>query len=143
MDWVWDESFWPVCPGFADELVWCEAFEWFESAGEIINCDEVVEVLPELFVVVVVVAFNGGFLDGSVHPLDLAVGPGMFHLGQPVLDVIFVADPVEDMVKGVFVPLLVGELDAVVGENRVNFVGYCDDQVPQELGGDHLSGFVV
>lgn len=30
--------------------------------------------------IVVVEALDGGFLDGSVHPLDLAVGPGVLHL---------------------------------------------------------------
>ena len=34
----------------------------------------------------VVVALHGGFLDGSVHALDLAVRPGMVGLGKPVID---------------------------------------------------------
>ena len=40
-------------------------------------------------VTIVMVAFDGGFLDGPVHALDLAVGPGMLDLGEPMLDAIF------------------------------------------------------
>jgi hypothetical protein len=40
----------------------------------------------ELFVGVIEEAFDGGFLDGPVHPFDLSVGPGMVGLGQTVAD---------------------------------------------------------
>ena len=62
---------------------------------------------------VVVEAPDGGALDGSVPPLDLPVGPGMIDPGEPVLDAVLVADPIEDVVEGVFVTDMVGELDAV------------------------------
>jgi hypothetical protein len=61
------------CPLFADELDGREALEGFEAAAEIVGCDEVGEVAPELFVAVVVEASDGGFLDGAVHPFDLPV----------------------------------------------------------------------
>jgi len=41
--------------------------------------------------------FDGRFLDGAHHPLGLAVGPRVVGLGQPVLDVILEADPLEDV----------------------------------------------
>ena len=53
------------------------------------------EVGFELLVAVVVVALDGGFLDRAVHPLDLAIGPGMLDLGQAVLDAVFPAAHVE------------------------------------------------
>jgi hypothetical protein len=37
----------------------------------------------------------------------------MLHLGEPVLDAILVADAIEDVMEGVFVTGLAGELDAV------------------------------
>ncbi len=43
----------------------------------IVGVDEQPEVLPELVMAVVVIAFDRRVLDGSVHPLDLTVGPGM------------------------------------------------------------------
>jgi len=49
----------------------------------------------QLIMAVVVVSFHRRFLDGSVHPLDLAIGPRMVWLGQPVFDPIGLADHVE------------------------------------------------
>lgn len=43
------------------------------------------------------VSLYGGILDGSVHALDLAVGSGMVGLGQPMLDPVKEAVPVEGM----------------------------------------------
>ena len=44
--------------------------------------------LLELIVALVVIAFDGGFLNGAVHTLDLSVRPGMIGLGCAVLDAI-------------------------------------------------------
>ena len=41
--------------------------------------------------------FDGRFLDGSDHSLGLAVRPGVIGLGQPVLDAVFLADPLKDV----------------------------------------------
>lgn len=46
---------------------------------------------------VVVVAMDGGFFDGSVHALNLAVGPGMVWFGEPVFYGVAKADAVEGM----------------------------------------------
>lgn len=51
----------------------------------------------ETFQIVVMVDLDGGFLDRPVHPLGLAIRPGMVRLGQPVLDAICDADTIEDM----------------------------------------------
>ena len=91
----------------------------------------------------VIKLLDGGFFQGSVHALDLSVGPGMVDLGQAVLDAICHADAVEDVLEGVAVPLVVAELDAVVGEDRVDRVRYGCDQVAQELSGFHLAGRTV
>lgn len=40
------ESFGLFCPGLADELVGCEAFECFEPLGEVVSGDEVGEMGP-------------------------------------------------------------------------------------------------
>jgi hypothetical protein len=49
----------------------------------------------ELLVGAVVLAPDGGFLEGPVHPLDLAVGPWMIGLDEAVLDPVAEANPVE------------------------------------------------
>ena len=88
-------------------------------------------------------ALDGGFLDCPVHPLNLAIGPGVLDLGQSVIDSMLVANSVEDVVEGVFVVRHVGELDAVIGQHRVDGIGHRRDQVAQELGGDHLAGLLM
>jgi hypothetical protein len=107
--------------------------------------------------VIVVEAFHGGVLDGAVHPLDLSVcrgnapperflplqTPGMLDLGEPVLDAMFMTDPVEDVFEGGAMPLLVGKLDAVIRQHRMDGVGKECDELAQELCGGHLAGLLV
>jgi len=86
----------------------------------------------------VMVAFDGGVLDRAVHAFHLPVRPGMFDFGEPVFDVVFRADPVKDMRKGVFIASPIGELDAVVGEDMSDFIRHGRDQVTQKACGNHL-----
>jgi hypothetical protein len=51
----------------------------------------------ELLMRLVVEAFDRCLLDGAVHALDLAVGPRVLGLDQPMRDTILVADLVEAM----------------------------------------------
>ena len=84
----------------------------------------------------IVEAFDGRFLDGPVHPLDLSVGPRVVRFGEPVLDVVGLADHVEAHLTGpggVPVAGLLGELDAVVGEDGVNAVRHGFQQVLEEF----------
>ena len=76
--------------------------------------------------VIVVEALDGGVLDHAVHPLDLTAprensppdcflvlaAPGVLDLGQPVVDLMLAADAVEDVLEGIDLPVVVGELDA-------------------------------
>ena len=58
------------------------------------------------------IAFNGCVLDGSVHSLDLTIGPRMLDFGEPVLNAMFKANPIKDMLEGEALPLLIGKLNA-------------------------------
>jgi hypothetical protein len=75
-------------PSFADEFVGCETSENFEASGEVVGVDEIAQVRSQLVVRLVVVAFDGGVLDGAVHSFDLAVGPGMLGFCQPMIDIV-------------------------------------------------------
>ena len=68
-------------------------------------------------------AFDGGLFDGAVHALNLTVRPGMRELCQAMVDPGFIANAIEDMPTGHFVHFAVGERDAVIGEDGVDFVG--------------------
>ena len=137
MDWIQSESFRLGCPAFADELEGREAFEGLQPSPEIIGADELAKVCLELSMAVVMVTLDGGFLDSPVHSLDLAIGPWMLDFGQPVLDAIFLASHVEHMGhvgrrRAMGVAWREGELDAVVGEHGVDFIGNRLDQARQE-----------
>src|SRR5258705_6521665 len=88
---------------------------------------------------IVVIAFNGGFLDRSVHAFDLAVRPRVLDLSEPVLDAILAAAHVK-YVGHVFgcwaigVSRGKGELNPVVREDGVDFVGNSFDQSDKERG---------
>jgi len=90
------EPFRLECPSFADELVGREPLQGLEPPGEV-GRHEVGEVLPELIVAFVVKASDGGILDGPVHPLDLAIGPGVTRLGQAMINVVLSAGEFESM----------------------------------------------
>ena len=97
MVWIELESFRLGSPAFADELVWCEAFECLEPTSKIIGVHEVAQMSSQLIVTVVVVALDGSLLDSPFHPLHLTIGPRMFGLGQSMLDTALTADLVEAM----------------------------------------------
>ena len=67
---------------------------------------------------------GGRILDGAVHALGLAVGPGAARLGQPMRDAVFQADAIERMSHRVVLGGgVVGERHAVIGEHLVSLAG--------------------
>ena len=95
-----------------------------------------------MVVAVIVVAFDGRFLDCPVplpgsglpanrerDPLNLAIRPGMLDPGQPVIDLMLAADPVADVLEGMNVAVVVGELAAIIGQHDVDAVRHSGDQV--------------
>ena len=103
---------------------------------------------------VVVVATDGGFLDGAVHAFDLSVGPGVVGFCETMIDIVLRAGQIEGM--GAEDRLMLdhrldfrdapafasrfGEVGAVVGEDGVDFVGDDLDQLAQEVGCDASGG---
>ena len=76
--------------------------------------------------IVVMEAFDGRVLDRPVHPLDLTIRPGVVWLREAVLDTVGLADHVEAHGPGrdgAAIPRLLGELNAVVGEDGVDLIG--------------------
>jgi len=124
---------------FADELVRRETLEDLQPSAEVVGVDEDVEMLFELQVAVVVKAFDCGFLNGAVHPLNLAVGRRMLDLGETVLDAVLAAAHVEHMrhlagSRATGIARRKSELDPIVGENSMDLVGDSCDQGHEECG---------
>ncbi len=119
-------------------LVGREPAQGLEPTGIIVGVDEQLQVGSELLVGLVMVALDGGVLDGSVHPLDLTVGPGMVGLGQTMLDAVLVADAIEHVpaVEGGWAGAVargMAELHPIVGQHGVDLVGHERDQRAQEV----------
>lgn len=107
--------------------------------------DEVMEVPADLCVAIVVIVFDGGVLDGPVHPFPLSVRPRMIDLGEPALDAVLAAAHSEHVgdvasVRTVSVARGKAELDAIVGQDRVDLVREGRDQGDQERRGGHPVG---
>lgn len=76
--------------------------------------------LSQLFVRFIVVTLDGRFFDRSIHSLDLSVCPRVINFRQPVFDSVLTADAVEQVHKRPLVFCAVGNLNAVIGQNRMN-----------------------
>ena len=128
------------CPDITDIFVGREAFERLQAPSEVVGGDKIVEMSTQLIVAVVVVALDGRILDGAVHSLDLPIGPRMIGFGKPMLDAVVPAGAIEGMAaqqrgRSLTVLRQIGELDAIVGEHRVDRIGNTVDQGLEERAG--------
>ena len=139
MDRVEIESFWFFCPAFTDELVWRQSLECFQSSSVVIGFDEVIQVLFQLFMIVVVIPFDGCFLDRPVHALNLAIGPWVFDFCQSMINIVFCTDPIKDVNACIFVTGMIGELDTVVRQDYVDCIRNRFDQIAQKRRRCHFS----
>ena len=95
--------------------------------------------LTKLLMGVVVVAIDRRLLQRAVHALHLPIRPRMIGFGQAMLNPVFGTDTVKQQREGVAVALPIGELDAIVGQDGMDFVGHSSNEMAQELG-SHRSG---
>jgi hypothetical protein len=128
MGWIEFESLWLFCPFFDDEFVRGKAFEQREAIALIICVDEIGEMSFELLMPIVMVVFDGGFLDRPVHSLHLAICPRMLELGQTMHNAIFLASHVEQVrhvggCRPIRVARREGELDAIVRQDGLDSIG--------------------
>jgi hypothetical protein len=103
--------------------------------------------LAQLIVIVIMVAMDSSLLDRSVHAFDLAIGPWMLDLGQPVINVVSGASTLEcvtpeqlsfrshlpDVRRCPALTSWISELNAVVGEDRMDGVRNSINEIVQEL----------
>jgi len=111
------EELWLLGPDSADVLVGREAAQGLQSLGEVVSRDECREMRPELRVALVVIPFDGRFLEGSVHAFDLTVRPRMIGFGQAMFDAVLLTCHVEHMR-----PKARSRTGSVVGQDRGDLV---------------------
>ena len=100
----------------------------------VVGVQEDLDVGASFVVAGVVAAAHGGVLERAVHPFDLAIGPRVVGLRQPVLDAMFPADAAEDVLHCEDVAVAMGKLDAVVGQDGMDSIGHSRNQRDQEGG---------
>jgi len=114
--------------------------------GEVVGGDEAEDMCFQAVDVLVVEDPDGCFLDGSVHPLGLTIGPGMVRFGQSMFDALLKANAIEDVWPeeaacwSLAVPRQIGEGHAVVGEDLVYLIRKGRDDVTQEGGPFDFAG---
>src|SRR5271166_3315615 len=137
------------CPAFTGVFVGREAAQGLEPLCEVVGSQEGGDVFSKLIVAVVVIASDRSFFERAVHALNLAVGPGMLRLCEPVIDVIAGADEFEpvgpeefsgsdcafDLGHGRAACSWGCEVKAVVCQDGVDFVWDGCDQIPQKACG--------
>jgi hypothetical protein len=69
--WIDFEPILFIGPCFTDKFVRGQALQHFQSFGEVVGHQESLQMSLQL----IMEAFDRGFLDRSVHALDLAMGP--------------------------------------------------------------------
>ena len=101
----------------------------------------------ELSMRLVVVSAHGGFFEGTVHALDLAIGPGMIGFGKAVVDAVLGTSEFKSMSPEDFAPgqseldvgsggasvAWGGEMSAVVREDGVDAIRNEFDELLEEL----------
>ena len=114
MFWIDNKSLWLQLPYRPYEVVWGFALKCLQASSEIIGHEERMQMLFELLVARIVIAAYSCLFDGPVHPLHLAIGPGLFYFCQSVLDPMLMAYPIKRSHEGHSVALTVGKLNPVV-----------------------------
>ncbi|GAP24886.1 hypothetical protein GLF_1768 [Gluconobacter frateurii NBRC 101659] len=93
---------------------------------------------------VVMEAFDGCFLDCPVHPLNLTVRPGMIGFRQTMFDPLGFANHVKahwTRPRRIAITRLLGELDAVIGQNGMNPIRDHTQEMFEEFPGCLPIGF--
>ena len=112
---------------------------------------------PQLIVILIIEALDGCVLYGPVHPFHLAIGPGMPGFHGSMLDVILSTGELEGVSAEDFsvchrladlrhcrsTSAGRSELDAVVGQHRVDRVGHGLDQMAVEVARNARRGLLV
>ena len=137
MVWIWLEAVGLVCPVLGDELERGEPLEGLQAPDEVVGVHEGGEVSSQTVVAFIVIATDGGVLQGAVHAFDLAIGPWVVGLCQAVLDAMHAARPVKRMAapaggRLLPVPGQVGELDAIVGQDGMDRIEHRFDEIVEE-----------
>jgi len=84
-------------PNSTDIFVRGQTAQGLAALDELIRHQERVEMLCELVVRPIVIAFHRGVPQRSIHAFDLSVGPRMVGSGETMVDTVFAAEAIKEM----------------------------------------------
>jgi len=126
-----------------DVLIRGKPSQRFESFGKVISHQKRVEMLFQVLMGLIIVFFDCGFFESSIHTLHLTISPGMISFGQTMGDGVFITDACKDVFEGILILCQIRKLDAVIGKDGVKFVRNNRDKMAQELCRHGLERFSV
>ena len=112
---------------------------------------------PELIMADVMEPLDGRLLDRAVHAFNLAIGPGMFRLGQAMFNVILRASQIKGVASEKFLflkhvsdfgyapslALGIGEMGTVIGQDSMDFIGNSLNGLAEKIGGNAARCFLM
>ena len=120
-------------PLLTDEFIRRESLQYFQPLGKVVRCQEGRQMLTKLLMRIVVVPIGGRLLQRAIHALDLPIRPGMIGFGQAMLYPVFATDTVKQQREGIADALPVDELDVIVGQDGMDFVGHSGNEMAQVI----------
>ena len=146
------ESLRLFCPELTDALEGRETAKTLESLRKVVRLEKGGQVGAETVVRLVVEPPDRSVFDGTVHPFDLAIGPRVVEFREAMLDSVLRTGQVERMgTKRLMIrqqllnlfnapaTMRRGEVEAVIGEHRMNPIGDMLDQPAKKLRRDASS----
>jgi hypothetical protein len=119
MVWINSKPLRLILPRFYDEFIRSESFKIFKSLGKVVSLHKISKMPFGLIMGVIIIPLHGGFFECAVHTLDLPICPGMIDFCETVLNRILMAYTIKNMNKCVLIHFPIGELNAVIGEDRL------------------------
>jgi hypothetical protein len=137
------QAIWFFLPALTEIFIGGKPSEGVASLGEGVSHQEGVEVLFQVLMGLVIVCCDRGFLEGAMHALHLAIGPGMLGFGQPMGDGVCITDSCQDVFEGICILLPIRKPDAIIGELGVKCVRHRRNAMAQDLCRHRLDGLRV
>src|SRR5690606_18850805 len=88
MDRFGGKAIWLRLPLLTDELERRQSFQRLQSHGKVVGSQEGLEVVVQPVSVGIIIAVNGRFLEGSVHPFNLSICPRMIWFSEAVFNAV-------------------------------------------------------
>jgi hypothetical protein len=78
--------------------------------------------LFELLMRSIIKSLHGGLFQSPIHTLHLSIGQRVFEFSLSVLNLMLIENTLKYMKKRIFMMIMIGKLNAIVGQNFMYFL---------------------